>query len=71
MTSLFQIIQSIENNLLPSLSRSPPDVETLRIYLSLPWCHVFSDVNNYSTLICSFARAVSSLEHMPAKIIGK
>ncbi|KAI4812952.1 hypothetical protein KUCAC02_024314 [Chaenocephalus aceratus] len=42
-----QIAARLEKNLIPRLSNSPPDIEALRLYLTLPECPLFSDRNNY------------------------
>uniref|UniRef100_A0A671RAF3 Probable E3 ubiquitin-protein ligase HERC4 n=1 Tax=Sinocyclocheilus anshuiensis TaxID=1608454 RepID=A0A671RAF3_9TELE len=60
----------IEKHLLPRLSSSPPDIEALRLYLTLPECPLLSNPNNYTTLTIPFAKAVVSLKDAPIKVLG-
>lgn len=62
---------SIEKNLLSQLPNSPPDIEALRLYLTLPECPLFSDPNNFTTLAIPFALAIVSLKETPLKVLGK
>ncbi|KAI2658144.1 putative E3 ubiquitin-protein ligase HERC4 [Labeo rohita] len=57
-------------NLLPRLSSSPPDIEALRLYLTLPECPLLSNPNNYTTLTIPFAKAVVTLKDTPIKVLG-
>jgi E3 ubiquitin-protein ligase HERC4 len=66
-----QIAASLEKNLIPRLSSSPPDIEALRLYLTLPECPLFSDPNTYVTLAIPFAKALISLKEAPLKVLGK
>lgn len=68
---LSQIAASLEKNLLPRLSNSPPDIESLRLYLTLPECPLFSDRNNYVTIAIPFAKAVINLKEAPLKVLGR
>uniref|UniRef100_A0A3P9AHY4 HECT domain-containing protein n=1 Tax=Esox lucius TaxID=8010 RepID=A0A3P9AHY4_ESOLU len=65
-----QIAASLEKNLIPRLSSSPPDIEALRLYLTLPECPLFSDRNTYITLAIPFAKALVSLKAAPLKVLG-
>ncbi|XP_056147234.1 probable E3 ubiquitin-protein ligase HERC4 [Lampris incognitus] len=65
-----QIAASLEKNLIPRLSNSPPDIEALRLYLILPECPLFSDPNTYVTLAIPFAKSVVSLKEAPRKVLG-
>uniref|UniRef100_A0A4W6FDW7 HECT and RLD domain containing E3 ubiquitin protein ligase 4 n=1 Tax=Lates calcarifer TaxID=8187 RepID=A0A4W6FDW7_LATCA len=65
-----QIAASLEKNLIPRLSSSPPDIEALRLYLTLPECPLFSDRNNYVTIAIPFAKALLSLKEAPLKVLG-
>uniref|UniRef100_A0A674APS2 HECT and RLD domain containing E3 ubiquitin protein ligase 4 n=1 Tax=Salmo trutta TaxID=8032 RepID=A0A674APS2_SALTR len=65
-----QIAASLEKNLIPRLSSSPPDIEALRLYLTLPECPLFSDPNTYVTLAIPFAKALISLKEAPLKVLG-
>ncbi|XP_033210790.1 probable E3 ubiquitin-protein ligase HERC4 isoform X2 [Belonocnema kinseyi] len=81
---LFDIISNFKNNtmtelifscvtesLLPSLVNSPPDVETLRVYLILPLYNGFANPPNCSTLHLPFATSVLNLQTAPLKIVGR
>lgn len=65
-----QIAASLEKNLIPRLTGSPPDIEALRLYLTLPECPLFSDHNTYVTLAIPFAKALISLKEAPLKVLG-
>ncbi|XP_062319975.1 probable E3 ubiquitin-protein ligase HERC4 [Osmerus eperlanus] len=65
-----QIAASLEKNLIPKLSNCPPDIEALRLYLTLPECPLFSDLNTYVTLAIPFAKALISLKEAPLKVLG-
>uniref|UniRef100_A0A8C1R4J0 HECT and RLD domain containing E3 ubiquitin protein ligase 4 n=1 Tax=Cyprinus carpio TaxID=7962 RepID=A0A8C1R4J0_CYPCA len=64
------VAASMEKHLIPRLSSSPPDIEALRLYLTLPECPLFSDPSNYTTLTIPFAKAVVSLKDAPRKVLG-
>lgn len=66
-----QIAASLEKNLIPKLSNSPPDIEALRLYLTLPECPLFKDRNNYVTIAIPFAKSLLSLKEAPLKVLGK
>lgn len=63
------IWESIAVDLLSSLSKNPPDIETLRVYLILPFYHEFVNSKNYSKLHTPFCTMILSLEENPRKII--
>uniref|UniRef100_G3NHN5 HECT domain-containing protein n=1 Tax=Gasterosteus aculeatus aculeatus TaxID=481459 RepID=G3NHN5_GASAC len=65
-----QIAASLEKNLIPKLSNSPPDIEALRLYLTLPECPLFKDRNNYVTIAIPFAKSLLSLKEAPLKVLG-
>ncbi|XP_074856307.1 putative E3 ubiquitin-protein ligase HERC4 isoform X2 [Carettochelys insculpta] len=66
-----QVAASLEKNLIPRLTTSLPDVEALRLYLTLPECPLMSDVNNFTTLAIPFGTALVNLEKAPLKVLGK
>lgn len=66
-----QIAASLEKNLLPRLSSSPPDIESLRLFLTLPECPLFSDQNNYVTITIPFAKSIVSLKDAALKVLGR
>lgn len=61
----------MEKNLIPKLTSSFPDIEALRLFLTLPECPLMSDANNYVTLAIPFATAIVNLEKAPLKVLGK
>jgi len=60
---------TIEKDLIASLPESPPHVEAMRIYLSLPWCHLFDNPTAFDTVICPFGQAILALQAVPTKIL--
>ena len=54
-----------------SLTPSPPDVETLRIYLILPFYHEFVNSKHQEKLHTTFSRAVQKLSEIPRRIVCK
>ncbi|XP_011296686.1 probable E3 ubiquitin-protein ligase HERC4 isoform X3 [Fopius arisanus] len=69
-TILELIFTSIGEGLIPSLIASPPDVETLRVYVVIPLYHGFMDVNNRAILQVPFARALQSLKPEAKRVVG-
>ncbi|XP_011257668.1 probable E3 ubiquitin-protein ligase HERC4 isoform X1 [Camponotus floridanus] len=80
---LFGIISELENNtiqeliftcviesLMPSFVDSPPDVESLRVYLTLPLYHRFANLSNYSSLQIPFCKAVLKLKAEAYKVVS-
>ncbi|XP_077206908.1 putative E3 ubiquitin-protein ligase HERC4 isoform X2 [Paroedura picta] len=64
-----QVAASLEKNLIPKLTSSLPDVEALRLFLTLPECPLMSDSNNYMTLAIPFAAAIVNLDKAPLKVL--
>ncbi|KAL3877452.1 hypothetical protein ACJMK2_035156 [Sinanodonta woodiana] len=64
-----KIVQSLENYLIPSLPSSPPDVETLRLYLILPELHLFEEPKRFNTLIMPFGKAILDLDKPASKVL--
>lgn len=56
--------------MIPKLSRVPPDVETLRIFLSLPLYHGFEDVSQIEVLQTPFNHCLATLNPIPAKVVA-
>lgn len=67
--TLKQIIWDGITELLPSLSDDPNDIESLRIYMLLPFYHEFANSKRYAQLHTNFARAVLRLKAVPAKVL--
>lgn len=80
---LFGIISELENNtiqeliytcitdsLIPSFVISPPDVESLRVYLTLPLYHGFANPMNHNYLQRPFCKAVLNLKPEARRIVG-
>ncbi|XP_012283893.1 probable E3 ubiquitin-protein ligase HERC4 isoform X2 [Orussus abietinus] len=63
------IFTSITESLIPSLKPSPPDVECLRVYLTLPFYCGFANVKNYKIIHKPFAKAVLGLKPEALKVI--
>ncbi|KAK5650940.1 hypothetical protein RI129_001969 [Pyrocoelia pectoralis] len=61
---------SVTEELLGKLVPSPPDVETLRIYLSLPFYHEFNNCKQYNKLHRKFAQNVLGLQPAAQRIVG-
>lgn len=61
----------MEKNLLPRLSNSPPDIEALRLYLTLPESPLFCDRNNYVTIVIPFAKCIVTLKEAALKVLGE
>jgi E3 ubiquitin-protein ligase HERC4 len=55
---------------LESLPPSPPDVETLRLYVTLPLYHEFENAKHCTKLQGPFANALLQLKTEAAKIVG-
>ncbi|KAM5255293.1 putative E3 ubiquitin-protein ligase HERC3 isoform 3-T3 [Ctenodactylus gundi] len=66
---LEQILNSFESCLIPQLSRSPPDVEAMRIYLILPEFPLLQDSKYYITLTIPLAMAILRLDTNPSKVL--
>lgn len=65
------IWDSISNDLLNSFRKNPADVETLRIYLTLPLYHEFVNSKNYPKLHIQFCKFLLNLEAIPQKVVQK
>lgn len=50
---------------------SPPDAETLRLYLILPLYHEFDNPKNYTVLHNPFGRTFLTLKTEAGKIVGE
>lgn len=55
---------------MPSFVDSPPDVESLRVYLTLPLYHRFANLSNYSSLQIPFCKAVLKLKAEAYKVVS-
>uniref|UniRef100_A0A8C6S7K5 HECT and RLD domain containing E3 ubiquitin protein ligase 4 n=1 Tax=Neogobius melanostomus TaxID=47308 RepID=A0A8C6S7K5_9GOBI len=64
------IAACLEKNLIHKLPSSPPDIEALRLYLTLPECPLFRDRSNFVTITIPFAKSVISLKDPPLKVLG-
>ncbi len=67
----FKVEGVIERAMETMLPSKPPDVESLRVYLTMPYCHMFDDPSNYRMVICPFAKSLVSLEATPFKVLGE
>ncbi|XP_011882075.1 PREDICTED: probable E3 ubiquitin-protein ligase HERC4 isoform X2 [Vollenhovia emeryi] len=64
------IFMCITDSLIPSFVDSPPDVESLRVYLTLPLYHRFANLSNYSLLQTPFCKAVLRLKAEAYKVVS-
>lgn len=65
------IFTCISDSLIPSLVTSPPDVESLRVYLILPLYHGFANPSNCNILHKPFGKAILSLKSEALNIVKK
>ena len=65
------IYSAITTCVLPNLSGNPPDVETLRIYLTLPMYHKFKDVGLFDELQIPFASHLLNLHKNAFTVVEK
>ncbi|XP_060594475.1 probable E3 ubiquitin-protein ligase HERC4 isoform X2 [Ruditapes philippinarum] len=64
-----KILLSLSGTLYPSLPKSPPDVEALRLYLILPHLHMFEQPKYYNTLIEPFGNSIISLDKQASRVL--
>ncbi|KAK9891763.1 hypothetical protein WA026_016561 [Henosepilachna vigintioctopunctata] len=64
------IWNGIVEDILPKLSASPPDLESLRVYLTIPFYHEFRNPRHYLKLQAPFAKAVLRLTKNPSRALG-
>ncbi|XP_034107035.1 probable E3 ubiquitin-protein ligase HERC4 isoform X1 [Drosophila albomicans] len=70
--SIKQVIwENLTKELIGSLVASPPDAESLRIYILLPLYHEFGNSKHYKTLHVPFAHAFINLTENPYKVLKK
>lgn len=65
------IHSSITQFVIPNLRMTPPDVETLRIFLTLPLYHRFQDPELFEDLHTPFAKCLISLDKNPWSVVEK
>ncbi|KRY57599.1 putative E3 ubiquitin-protein ligase HERC4 [Trichinella britovi] len=53
------MVRSVEVSLIPSLRSSLIDIEFARVYLILPWCHIFSFSKYYRNIVVPFTLCLS------------
>lgn len=64
-----KILQSLGSALYPSLPKSPPDVEALRVYLILPHLHMFELPKYYSSLIDPLGQCILNLDKPASRVL--
>lgn len=70
--TLIEIVEhGIIQSIIPKLKQTPPDVETLRIFLTLPLFHKFDDPTKHEDLQTPFASHLISLDKNPWNVIEK
>lgn len=70
-TLLELIWNSLTTDVLPQLRDAPPDVEALRVYLTLPFYFEFNNPKQYKKLHHPFAKAVLKLQEQPTRVLGR
>ena len=65
------IYSGITQFVIPKLSQTPPDVETLRIFLTLPMYHRFQDPVLFEELHTPFSKSLISLDKNPWGVVEK
>nr|CAD7435187.1 unnamed protein product [Timema monikensis] len=68
---LGEIMNCVIINLIPTLVPSPPDVETLRVYVTLPLYREFDNPKHYKVLQNPFGSAVLNLKTEAARVLGE
>lgn len=63
------ILRCVTEDLLKQLTTSPPDVETLRVYITLPLYHEFCNPKHHEILHKPFALALQKLTQTAKRII--
>ncbi|KAF7384056.1 hypothetical protein HZH68_014813 [Vespula germanica] len=64
------IFNSITDSLIPSFSTSPPDIESLRVYLTVPLYHGFANPLHWNALHQPFCKAVINLKSEALKVVS-
>ncbi|CAH1793710.1 unnamed protein product, partial [Owenia fusiformis] len=64
-----EIIHKKLDELIRSLPKSPPDVETLRLHIILPECHLFDEQKYVPTIIVPFAYNILNMDKTPNRVI--
>lgn len=64
------IFNSIVDSLIPSFSSSPPDIESLRVYLTVPLYHGFANPVHWNALHQPFCKAISNLKLEALKVVS-
>lgn len=70
MIFFLQIWNGIVDDILKQLLPSPPDVETLRVYLILPLYHQFKNAKQHMKLHKPFASALLRLSPAASRVVG-
>ncbi|XP_076250382.1 HECT and RLD domain containing E3 ubiquitin ligase 4 isoform X1 [Rhynchophorus ferrugineus] len=59
----------ITEDIMKQLNPNPPDVETLRVYITLPLYHEFNNPKQYQKLQKPFSKAVLGLKQQASKVV--
>ncbi|GAB6023588.1 putative E3 ubiquitin-protein ligase herc3 [Chamberlinius hualienensis] len=65
------ILNTLSSDLLPNLPTSPPDIEGLRVFIILPYCHLLEEPFNCHTVIKPFGSALLNVSRETNKVITK
>ena len=68
---LLQIFTALENHLIPSLTRSPPNVEAMRLYILLPELKILDQPDGYRKILIAFGDAILHLVPFAQNVLGE
>ena len=64
------VTTGLTKSILPKLEKNPPDVETLRQYITLPLFTEFDDVTLYKDVHCPYSKGFISLPKAAWNVVG-
>ena len=64
------VTTGLTKSILPKLEKNPPDVETLRQYITLPLFMEFDDVTLYKDVHCPYSKGFISLPKAAWNVVG-
>jgi len=65
------IFSAVTTFILPSLAKTPPDVETLRVFLTLPLYDKFEDASLYDELQTPYCSHIIALDKNPWRVVER
>ena len=66
-----QVLNGLENHVIPSLLEAPVDIDGLRLYVILPEYEMFRAAERYKTLAVPLAKKLLALHPNHKSIIGQ